>query len=113
MNPSETVHGKLALEFANALVQGDYYLAQSLTHLQEDINLESEFMEMIEYGDGPITHIEVMNEMVSWSTRQENDVGWAYVALAGDGFAEAVAVVVSKLNGSLKITEIEWGVHNA
>ena len=109
MNPSETEHGKLALEFANALVKGDYSLAQSLIHINEEVNLEAEFMEMIEYGDGPVTCVELMNEKVSWSARQEDDIGWAYVALAGEGFSEAVSVVVSKRNGSVKITDIEWG----
>lgn len=109
MNPSETEHGKLALEFANALVSGDYSFARSLIHLSEEVDLEAEFMEMIEYGDGPVTNVEVMNEMVSWPASQDDGIGWAYVALVGEGFSEALAVVVSKLNGSVKITDIEWG----
>ena len=109
MTASETEHGRLALEFANALVKGDYSFAQSLINLKEEINLETEFLEMIEYGDGPVTYVEVMNEMVSWPAKQEGDIGWAYVALAGEGFSEAVAVVISKLNGSVKVTDIEWG----
>ena len=109
MNPLETEHGRIALEFAKTLVSGDYSSAYSFVELKEKMNLENEFNEMIEYGEGPVNHIEVMNEMDSWPTKNENDIGWAYVAIAGEGFSEAVAVVISNINGATKITSIEWG----
>ena len=68
-----------------------------------------ELGEMIEYGEGPVSHVEVMNEMTDWPDKKNNDVGWAYVALVGEGFSEAVAVVVSNIDCNLKITSIEWG----
>jgi hypothetical protein len=64
---------------------------------------------MTGYADGPITHIEVMNAMSEWPTKEENDVGWVYVAMAADDFSEAVAVVVAEENGTLLIRSVEWG----
>lgn len=108
MKPPETQYGKIALEFAKALAAEDFALAYSFLH-QEDVDLEEELGEMLECYDGPITLIEVMDEMESWPGKSEIDIGWAYAALTGDGFSEAIAVVVSNVNNSLKITNIEWG----
>lgn len=41
--------------------------------------------------------------------RRPGDAGWAYVALEGLGFVEAVTVVVSESSGRLLIRSIEWG----
>ena len=109
MSAIETGCGKVALAFAKALVSGDYSKAYSLIALPEKINLEQDFTEMIEYGEGPVNHIELMNEMDSWPGKQQDDLGWVYVALSGENFSEAVSVVVSKVKGAIKITEIEWG----
>lgn len=109
MTPDQTEHGKVALEFAKALVAGEYLLAKEMISLNEEVDLKAEYLDMIEYGDGPVTHVEVMNEMDAWPTKKPNDVGWAYVAIAGSNYSEAVAVVVSGIEGALKITEIEWG----
>lgn len=109
MSPAETEHGKVALKFARALVTGDIEAANCLVSSAVKDDLEAEYNEMTEYGDGPVTFIEVMNEMENWPDKRESDIGWAYVALAGEGFSEAVAVVVSNVDGNNKITEIEWG----
>ncbi len=109
MNPSETEHGKFALLFATAMVNDDFEKAKSMISCDDDLSLKEEFNEMIKYGGGPVTHVEVINEMIEWPTKKEIDIGWAYVALQGEFFSEAVAVVVSKINSALKITEVEWG----
>lgn len=79
--------------------------------LKEEVSLEAEFMKMIGYGDGLVLYVEVMNEMISWPEKQEDDISWAYVALSGEGVSEAV--VVSTFNGSVKINDIEWSARNA
>lgn len=109
MNPDETLHGNIALQFARALVSGD--LNKAKTHLAESVldDIQKELEEMIEYGDGPVTHVEVMNEMTTWPNMRQGDIGWAYVAISGSGFSEAIAVVVSKVNDVSRITSIEWG----
>jgi hypothetical protein len=44
-----------------------------------------------------------------WPARQLGDVGWAYVAISGDGFSEAVTVTVADMGGRMMIRELEWG----
>jgi len=114
MEPINTKHGEIAFEFASALVNGNYSTAYNLlseTQKKERSpdSLKEEYENMIEYGEGPVNHIEAMNELTEWPSKESNDVGWAYVALASDDFSEAVAVVVCNENNQLKIREIEWG----
>jgi hypothetical protein len=47
--------------------------------------------------------------MHDFPMRQPGDAGWAYVAIEGLGFVEAVTVVVCDLDGRLCIRSIEWG----
>jgi len=114
MEPINTEHGKIAFEFANSIVNGDFAAAHELLTEQQKSDwspnsLREEYEEMIEYGEGPVTLIEVMNEMTEWSAKKDKDIGWAYVAMSGDGYSEAVAVVVCNENNHLKIRQIEWG----
>lgn len=114
MEPANTVHGKIALDFASALVNGDFYSAHNLLSKSQKNewsfnSLKEEYEKMIDYGGGPIIHVEVVNEMEDWPAKGESDLGWAYVAMSGDGFSEAVAVIVCNDNDQPKIREIEWG----
>ena len=109
MKPSETQHGSIALNFVRALVNGDLIKAREFLSESVQDDIQKELNEMIEYGDGPVDHIEVMNEMTSWPQMNSEDIGWAYVAMSGPGFSEAVTVVISKVNDVSRITSIEWG----
>ena len=66
MNPSETPHGSIALNFVRALVSGNTIKARKLLSDSVRDDIQKELDEMIEYGDGPVDHIEVMNEMTTW-----------------------------------------------
>ena len=114
MDPSSTPHGKIAFEFASALVSGDFEKAHELLAGSEKLewsssDLRNEFEQMIDYGGGPPNHIEVMNVMDDWPKKIPGDVGWAYAAIAGDGYSEGIAVVVCSENGNHRIRQIEWG----
>lgn len=114
MEPINTEHGKVAFEFANSIVNGDFAAAHELLTEQQKSewnpnSLKGEYEEMIEYGEGPVTDIEIMNEMTEWPDKKDKDIGWVYVAMSGDGYVEAVAVVVCSESNQLKIREIEWG----
>ena len=114
MEPVSTKHGKIAFDFATALANSDYtsahgLLSESLKNEWSSDSLKKEYEEMIEYGEGDVTHIEVMNEMIEWPTKENNDLGWAYVAMSGNDFSEAVAVVICNEKNHLKVREIEWG----
>ena len=114
MNPAETPHREVAFAFANALVAGDFaqahdMLAAPLGQAMSRDQLQERYEEMITYGEGPADYVEVMTDMLDWPAKIETDIGWAYVAICGAEFSEAVAVVVTKENDTLKIREIEWG----
>jgi hypothetical protein len=114
MEPRDTKHGKVAFEFATSIANGDFSTAHDFLTEKQKIEwkpeaLKEEYNEMIEYGESPIIHIEVMNEMTEWPAKQTNDIGWAYVAMNGEGYGEAIVVVVCNENNQPKIREIEWG----
>ena len=105
----------VARDFAQALADENYeraasFLAPALSDLTGEAGLLRDMRNMVEVADDSrVTHVELMNTLDDWPARQPGDAGWAYVAMSGDGFSEAVAVVVSDCDGELKIREIEWG----
>ena len=107
-------YSQLAADFANALKRGNYtqagvFIAPSKKEAWSSQRLKSEYEGMIEYGEGPATFVEVMETFDDWPTKEQGDVGWAYVAIAGDEFSEAVAVVVCNEGDQFRIRDIEWG----
>jgi hypothetical protein len=107
-------HAEVADQFARAIVAGDFEAAHRL--LTPDLRLrvspaglKATFEKMIDYGDGPITHVEVMNTLEEWPARKDGDVRWAYAAMSGDSFCEAVTVVVARYGSELLIRELDWG----
>jgi hypothetical protein len=114
MEPSESRQGVVALSFAERLVAGEYegahsMLASSLRDKLSPARLKDDYENMVEYGDGPPNVLGLMNILEEWPTKQEGDVGWAYVAVGGANYSEAVAVVVTEEMGRFVIREIEWG----
>ncbi|HZS05074.1 MAG TPA: hypothetical protein VFD58_09590 [Blastocatellia bacterium] len=113
---TEVIVGTIGLSFAQALVEGDFKAAHEL--LSEPLKvewppsrLEEALISMVAYGDGPPDKIELISfdDMHTWPTRQCADLGWAYVAICGDGFNEAVSVVVATDGGRHVIRDVEWG----
>ncbi len=114
MKVSESRQGKIALAFAEKIAAGDFgsahrMLAAALGKRTSPAQLQAEYETMIEYGDGPPNFVGVMNILDEWPAKQKEDVGWAYVAITGDGYSEAVVVVVSREQELFVIREIEWG----
>jgi len=114
MDPAQTSHGKIAFEFAQALVAGAFDQAHgmlsSVAKTQFDpATLRSTYLQMIEYFESPPNFVQVMEAMTEWPDKQPLDVGWAYAAIAGQGESEAVTVVVSSEGGRHLIRNIEWG----
>jgi hypothetical protein len=114
MAPGETRQGKVGLAFARALAarqfeQAHQLLSTSLASRYSVEKLRSEYEGMVSYGNGPATVVEVVTVMDDWPARQAGDVGWAYVAIVGDDFSEAVTVTVAEESGKLVIRDVQWG----
>ncbi len=109
MPAPKSAHEKIALEFAQALANGEFTSAEALLAEIPSPNLAQNYAEMIHYAEEPIDQVEVILEMQAWPAKREHDIGWVYVAMSGLGYSEAVTVIVSDINNSLKITSIEWG----
>ena len=116
MSPDLTEISILAKKFALDLSEGNYEKAhEKFSDALKLVNspdwLRDNYLEMIEYGDGPPTYIEIgsVNSMDGWATFKEGDVGHVYVIIMGDGFSEAVALYFKSENGQAKIREMEWG----
>jgi hypothetical protein len=113
--PNDTPQGKVALQFAQALVARNFVEAQAMLtpelrsmHTAED--LQTHFEGMISNWQGmPVTDVETINVLDEWPDRRSADIGWAYVAIGGERFNEAVAVVVTDVAGVGLIRSIEWG----
>lgn len=100
--------------FATALTSGAWsearaMLAKGLQAQYTDSALAQHYSQMIEYGGGSARVDGYVLFMDTWATRQLRDIGWVYVSLSGEGYAEAVTVVVTDEDGAPRIREIEWG----
>ncbi|HSM80530.1 MAG TPA: hypothetical protein VLS96_02535 [Nodosilinea sp.] len=112
----EALYAKLAVQFAGALVAGDFDLAHTLLapELGADFSpsrLRETYAAMIEYGDGPPTDVDLIVTMEQWQLPEQRptDLGWAYVAISGDSYSEAVTVVVETTDRGPAIRHLEWG----
>ena len=114
MPPEETPNTRLALEFARAMAAGETTRAHGLLSptLQAELTPEKlarDYREMVEYGSGAPTIIQVMTTMTEWPAKTLTDTEWVYVAIANGSYSEAVTVVVSQEPSRLAIRLIEWG----
>ena len=107
-------YGELAALFAAHLTAGRYVEAHCLLSEQLKVvwpadALEREFSQMVESGHSSVCGVELINTMESWPTRKASDLGWAYVAISGEGFCEALTVIVARESDTSVIRELEWG----
>lgn len=114
MSMIEAEYADVACRFANALMEGKFDEAHSFPSAECQATysangLRHEYKRMLQYVDQPVTEIEVMNTLNAWPVKQFGDIGWAYVSMSGDGFAQAVVVVVQTVGSNLKVRSIEWG----
>ena len=112
----------IALAFARALVAKEYHRANAMISSAAKPSyppqvLQKNLEEMVQYsGDESVwpTGLQVVtgadiSDMDKWLRKTPQDFGWAYVSVDGDGYCEAVTVMVSDDGGKLAIREIEWG----
>lgn len=107
-------YAKVAVEFARALVDGDFdgahaKLCSGFRQAVSASRLRKNYGEMVEYGEAPADSVELITTMEEWPDKKANDLGWAYVAICGDGYSEAVTVILEEENGQPAIRELEWG----
>lgn len=107
-------HVIVAKQFADALAaenfDGAYALLSAKTKVELSVTeLRRKYKEMTDYGAGPAKHVEVMQEFTSWPDKQKDDVGWVYVAIAGENFSEAITIVVAGEGSQDQIRSVEWG----
>lgn len=72
-------------------------------------DLRTNYQHMCDYGDGVASHVEVMETLRDWPGRQRGDSGWAYVAIGGTNWSEAVALTLADEDGRSRIRSIDWG----
>ncbi len=106
---------QFAQRFAELLTEGRFdaaadKVAAKLRLSADDLKREYEKMTIYdEIADpGPI-EVMVMQCTADMPDLDSHDVAWAYVAISGSEFNEAVTVVVSNVGEKLQISEIEWG----
>ena len=105
---------KFASRFAMALTDGEYEVAHEM--LSPDMQqkhtadaLGKKFEAMVKYGGSPAKVDGFIETLEDWPDKEPGDVGWVYVSVSGDDYAEAVIVIVSANDGGMSISSIEWG----
>jgi hypothetical protein len=103
-----------ALAFGNALARRDYAAAYAMTAsgYQQRMPLDdmrAAFEAIVPADGGPAPAVEAGHAMDDWPGKQAGDVGWVYVSIGGAVYSEAVTVVITSENGSLKVREVEFG----
>lgn len=103
-----------ALEFATALTKREYAAAYAMTSrdYQRRVSLgamQAAFEAIVPEEFGPPMSVEVGLTMESWPDKQSGDAGWVYLSIGGDIYSEAITVVVTLDDASLKIRHVEFG----
>ena len=108
----DTPLGQFAQQFAQALADQDFiqaatYVAKNAQGQYSAEKLQQAYLSMIDYGDSSTVYdVEALEYLDEWPDKQSTDLAWIYVAIEGDGFGEAVAVIITQ---DQKIRDIEWG----
>jgi hypothetical protein len=87
----ETPQGVVALDFAKALAAGDFsrawgMLSKKLRSELSEEDLGARYRRMIASSgwEGPARIVDVTFTLDEYWDQQEDDIGWAYAAIAGD-----------------------------
>lgn len=104
----------VALAFGTALVARDYAAAYGMTasDYQRRVTLDrmrESFEAVVPPDWGAEARVDAGHTMDDWPGKQAADAGWVYVSIGGDVYSEAITVVVTMENGSLKVREVEFG----
>jgi hypothetical protein len=104
----------VASQFASSLSQRDYSLAQSF--LSESLKaqltaqqIQQNYEGMTAASNGAALTTEVVETLTDWPDKQSGDVGWAYVAINGDTFSEAVTLTLCEEQGNTVVRDVVWG----
>ena len=107
----------IEVEFAQSLVDGNFEAAHAMLSPEAKANttsheLRTRFTGMYRgYAQSEPTRVSFTEEFsgVEWPEKRPGDLGWVYVAIEGEGFAEAVTVTVVQTAESIGIRSVEWG----
>lgn len=101
---------EVALAFVNLLLDRDYKAARKLLHPDGDMSVDdmrSEFEAMFEDEEFP-TSANVFDVQTDMPNIGKDGVAWIYVNIQSEN-QEAVAMVVAKHKGELRLREVEFG----
>ncbi len=110
----QTPAQQVALEFTEALLRRDYTSAHNMLTQEHAVSTSLETLqanfEMVVPADWPLVGpLEVVETLTAWPEKQPEDTAWVYVAIGGELYGEAVAVVVTLEDDALKIRDAEFG----
>ena len=107
--------GMIGIAFAEALVSGRFNVAYAMLtpSLQNEYSnggLRREYEFWIHHsGEPPMQEVLVLDNREDIGKEELDSDGWAYVAIEGDGWSEAVSVTVKRFEDEYRITELVWG----
>jgi len=116
MQSNVTAAVKIAEQFGNLIAKGNYWSAHALLTLEaQKIHSPHHFRwaieEMVGHRPGVIQRVEVSDDFILevWPAKQDGDIVSVYVGLIGDGFVEAITVILVGEPGAIRIRKLEWG----
>lgn len=103
-----------ALKFSNLMSSQNYSDAYEMTSKKfkksfSAKEMQSSFEYMIPNDWGEVSPIEVRETMTLWPAKESSDIAWVYVILGGEVYSEALTLIVTSEDDSLKIRDIEYG----
>ena len=103
-----------ALKFSNLMSSRNYSDAYEMTSkkFKNDFSLtelQENFEDMIPSDWGEVSPIEVGESMTEWPAKEPSDIAWVYVILGGDVYSEALILILTDEDDSIKIRNIEFG----
>jgi hypothetical protein len=109
---------QVAFAFTKHLIERQYAKAYAMTTKEyrgrmgiEQLQCQFEKIVPLDWGPfwGPDGPIEVGHTMTDWPGKQPHDLGWIYVSIGGEGYSEAVTVIVASEDNAAKVRDVEFG----
>ena len=119
METEDMPHGIVGSKFAQALIHGEFEKAHDMLSPTLKLHysaaaLKQSYDNMVEYAQ-PVgkPNVVVVNNFEgkgeSRNGKQLDADGWAYVAIEGDGWSEAVIITAKQFGTDYLISELDWG----
>lgn len=103
-----------AVAFGSALIEGQFLEAHEMLSAEgksvwSEARLREAFSQLTSYFVSKPDRSLLAASLIDWPNRKSGDLGFAHVAIIGDGEVEGISIVICGDRDTCFVRSIEWG----